>query len=166
HPDILEFVHAKDDGITATRFNISVAVTDEFMEAATATSEDGRRFTLRDPRDGSPRGQVDAAALLEEIADSAWSTGDPGLVFLDTINRTNPTPAIGEIEATNPCGEVPLLPWEACTLGSVNLGLFWDADARDFDWDALGATVRIAARFLDGVVEVNEFPVPQITEAV
>lgn len=162
HPDIEEFIHAKDDGVSATRFNISVAVTQEFIDAAT----EGRSFTLRDPRDGSPRGEVDAAALLEAIVDSAWQTGDPGLIFLDTINATNPTPALGEIEATNPCGEVPLLPWEACTLGSVNLGLFWDEERRDFDWDALGETVRIAARFLDGVVEVNEFPVPQITEAV
>jgi len=166
HPDIREFIHAKDDGVTATRFNISVAVTQEFMDAAAAPTEAGGRFMLRDPRDGSPRGEVDADALLEEIVDSAWQTGDPGLIFLDAINATNPTPALGPIEATNPCGEVPLLPWEACTLGSVNLGRFWDAEARDFDWDALGATVRIAARFLDGVVEVNEFPVPEITEAV
>ncbi len=166
HPDIREFIHAKDDGVSATRFNISVAVTEEFMDAATASTEAGRTFTLRDPRDGSPRGEVDAAELLDEIVDSAWQTGDPGLVFLETINATNPTPALGAIEATNPCGEVPLLPWEACTLGSVNLGRFWDVEARDFDWDALAATVRVAARFLDGVVEGNQFPVPQIAEAV
>lgn len=166
HPDILEFIHAKDDGVTATRFNISVAVTDAFMEAATASTETDRTFTLRDPRDGSPRGQVDAAGLLQTIADAAWGTGDPGLVFLDTINRTNPTPALGDIEATNPCGEVPLLPWEACTLGSVNLGRFWDVGRRDVDWDALRETVRVGARFLDGVVEANQFPVPEITEAV
>src|SRR5690606_21139393 len=81
-------------------------------------------------------------------------------------NRSNPTPALGEIEATNPCGEVPLLPWEACTLGSVNLGLFWDEPRRDVDWDALRETARVGARFLDGVVEANEFPVPEIAEAV
>ncbi|GMU40024.1 MAG: vitamin B12-dependent ribonucleoside-diphosphate reductase [Chloroflexota bacterium] len=162
HPDIEEFIHAKDDGVTATRFNISVGVTDEFMAAAAA----GERFTLRDPRDGSPRGEVDAARLLREIAQGAWSTGDPGLVFLDTINRTNPTPALGRIEATNPCGEVPLLPWEACTLGSLNVARFWDAERGDVDWDALSASVHVAVRFLDDVVEVNEFPVPQITEAV
>jgi len=166
HPDIQEFIHAKDDGVTATRFNISVAVTDAFMEAATVSTEADRSFTLRDPRDGAPRGEVDAAALLEEIADAAWTTGDPGLVFLDTINRSNPTPALGEIEATNPCGEVPLLPWEACTLGSVNLARFWDAAQGDVDWHALRETVRVGARFLDGVVEANEFPVPQIAEAV
>lgn len=162
HPDIEEFIRAKNDGVTATRFNISVAVTDAFMEAAAG----GERFTLRDPRDGAPRGDVDARALLRQIAHDAWTTGDPGLIFLDTINHTNPTPALGAIEATNPCGEVPLLPWEACTLGSINVALFWDADRGDLNWEALRETVRIAVRFLDNVVEVNEFPVPQITEAV
>ncbi|RJQ07977.1 MAG: adenosylcobalamin-dependent ribonucleoside-diphosphate reductase, partial [Dehalococcoidia bacterium] len=166
HPDIRAFIHAKDDGVTALRFNISIAVTDEFMAAATSESANGRRFTLRDPRDGTPRGEIDAHALLGEIAQSAWRTGDPGLIFLDTINRTNPTPALGDIEATNPCGEVPLLPWEACTLGSLNLAAFWDGGRRDLDWDALAETVRLAVRFLDGVVEVNEFPVPEITAAV
>ncbi len=162
HPDIRAFVHAKDDGVTATRFNISVAVTDEFMAAAAA----GEPFALRDPRDGTPRGEIDARALLDEVAQSAWRTGDPGLIFLDTINRTNPTPALGEIEATNPCGEVPLLPWEACTLGSLNLAAFWDEGRRDLDWGTLAETVRLAVRFLDGVVEVNGFPVPEITAAV
>ncbi len=162
HPDIRAFVHAKDDGVTATRFNISVGVTDEFMDAASR----GASFTLRDPRDGSPRGEVDASELFDEITRAAWTTGDPGLVFLDTINRTNPTPALGDIEATNPCGEVPLLPWEACTLGSIHLARFWSAEARDLDWAALRETAAVATRFLDDVVEVNTFPVPQITEAV
>ncbi|MDA0301195.1 MAG: adenosylcobalamin-dependent ribonucleoside-diphosphate reductase [Chloroflexi bacterium] len=170
HPDIRAFIHAKDDGVTATRFNISVAVTDEFMRAAEAEDAADREIVLRDPRDGSPRGTVDAHALLEEIARAAWRTGDPGLIFLDTINRTNPTPALGEIEATNPCGEVPLLPWEACTLGSIHLARFWDAEANggagDLRWDALRETVGIATRFLDDVVEVNTFPVAEITEAV
>jgi ribonucleoside-diphosphate reductase alpha chain len=115
HPDVRAFIHAKDDGVTAQRFNISIAVTDEFMQAAA----EGREFTLRDPRDGTPRGTVDAAELLDEIARAAWLTGDPGFLFLDTINASNPTPALGAIESTNPCGEVPLLPWEACTLGSI-----------------------------------------------
>ena len=165
HPDVRAFIHAKDDGVTATRFNISVGVTDEFMAAATS-NERGTDFTLRDPRDGSPRGTVNARELLDEIARAAWRTGDPGLIFLDTINRANPTPALGTIEATNPCGEVPLLPWEACTLGSVHLARFWDAAAHDVNWAALRETVAVATRFLDDVVEVNEFPVPQITEAV
>jgi ribonucleoside-diphosphate reductase alpha chain len=162
HPDILEFVHAKDDGVTAQRFNISVAVTDEFMAAA----ERREAYTLRDPRDGSPRGSVNAGELLDEIARAAWATGDPGLVFLDAINRHNPTPALGEIEATNPCGEVPLLPWEACTLGSLNLGRFWDERAQDLDWPALREAARLGVRFLDDVVEANTYPVAAIHEAV
>ncbi len=162
HPDIRAFVHAKDDGVTATRFNISIGVTDEFMAAADA----GDEWTLRDPRDGAARGTLNARELFEEITRSAWTTGDPGLVFLDTINRTNPTPALGDIEATNPCGEVPLLPWEACTLGSIHLARFWDDTTHDVDWDALHETVETAVRFLDNVVETNRFPVPEITEAV
>ena len=162
HPDIEQFIHAKDDGVTAQRFNLSVGVTDEFLVAA----DRGEAFTLRDPRDGSPRGSVDAAVLLDEIARAAWTTGDPGLVFLDEINRRNPTPALGAIEATNPCGEVPLLPWEACTLGSINVGRFWDAARGDLDWEALGETARLGVRFLDDVVEANTFPVPEIAEAV
>jgi ribonucleoside-diphosphate reductase alpha chain len=162
HPDIRAFIHAKDDGVTAQRFNLSVGITDEFMEAAA----NGEQWILRDPRDGEPRGSENARALLTEIADSAWRTGDPGLIFLDSINRANPTPALGDLEATNPCGEVPLLPWEACTLGSINVVRFWDAQAGDLDWDALGETVALATRFLDNVVEVNEFPLPEIAEAV
>ena len=162
HPDIRAFIHAKDDGQTATRFNISVGVTDAFMEAAGA----GRAITLVDPRSGEPRGEEDAAGLLREIAQAAWLTGDPGLVFLDEINRHNPTPALGRIEATNPCGEVPLLPHEACTLGSINVARFWDPPAGDLDWAALDETVRLAVRFLDDVVEVSEFPLEEIAEAV
>ncbi|MEI6666290.1 MAG: adenosylcobalamin-dependent ribonucleoside-diphosphate reductase, partial [Chloroflexota bacterium] len=162
HPDVRAFIHAKDDGITAQRFNISIAVTDEFMQAAA----DGRAFTLRDPRDGTPRGTVDAAALLDEIARSAWLTGDPGLLFLDTINSSNPTPALGPIESTNPCGEVPLLPWEACTLGSINVARFWNAAAGDLNWDALRETVTLGIRFLDDVVEANTFPLQEIADAV
>ncbi len=162
HPDIEEFIHAKDDGVTAQRFNLSIGVTDAFLEAAAR----GESFTLRDPRDASPRGEVDAASLLDDIARAAWTTGDPGLVFLDEINRHNPTPTLGEIEATNPCGEVPLLPWEACTLGSINVAKFWDAGRGDIDWDALDQTVRLGVRFLDNVVEANTFPVTEIADAV
>ncbi|MBM3139651.1 MAG: adenosylcobalamin-dependent ribonucleoside-diphosphate reductase [Chloroflexi bacterium] len=162
HPDVREFIHAKDDGVNAQRFNLSIAVTDAFMAAA----ERGEEITLRDPRDGAPRGRANARELLDEITRSAWATGDPGLVFLDAINRHNPTPALGAIEATNPCGEVPLLPWEACTLGSINVARFWDERAGDVDWPALRETARTAVRFLDDVVEANTFPVPEITEAV
>jgi len=162
HPDIRAFIHAKDGTGAAQRFNISVAVTDDFMHAAMT----GGGIELRDPRDGSSRGREDAAALLAEIARSAWSTGDPGLVFLDAINRHNPTPALGAIEATNPCGEVPLLPWEACTLGSINVVRFWDGDRADLNWDRLGETVGLAIRFLDNVVEANTFPLEEIASAV
>ena len=162
HPDVRAFIHAKDDGVTAQQFNLSIGVTDGFMRAAAA----GEDYDLLDPRDGEPRGREEAAMVLDEIARAAWRTGDPGLVFLDELNRHNPTPALGEIEATNPCGEVPLLPWEACTLGSINVARFWNADAGDLDWVALRASVALAVRFLDNVVDANSFPLEQITEAV
>ena len=161
HPDVRAFVHAKDDGETARRFNISVGATDEFMAAA----RDRLPLTLRDPRGGAA-GSADASALLDEIAASAWRTGDPGLLFLDPIERANPTPALGTIEATNPCGEVPLLPWEACTLGSLNVARFWDAERGDLDGAALAASVAVAVRFLDDVIEADRFPLPEIEEAV
>ena len=162
HPDVRAFIHAKDDGVTAQHFNISIGVTDEFMAAA---AEHGT-VTLLDPHTGEPRGTEDASALLDEIARSAWLTGDPGLIFLDTINRTNPTPALGLIEATNPCGEVPLLPWEACTLGSIHVARFWDAARGDLDWDDLRTMVALGVRFLDDVVEANTFPLEEIAQAV
>ena len=162
HPNVRHFIHAKDDGVSAQRFNLSLAVTDAFIEAAAA----GASIDLVDPHVGEARGSADAAGLLDEIAQSAWLTGDPGMVFLDTINRTNPTPALGAIEATNPCGEVPLLPWEACTLGSIHVARFWDAEASALDWAALDATVRLAVRFLDDVIDAGSYPLPEITAAV
>ena len=162
HPDIRAFIHAKDDGVSAQRFNISVGVTDDFMRAVA----EGATFALVDPHTGLETGTEDARALFEELTRSAWLTGDPGLVFLDEVNRHNPTPALGEIEATNPCGEVPLLPWEACTLGSVNVARFWRAETRDLDWAALRETVAIGVRFLDDIVEANHFPLEEITAAV
>jgi ribonucleoside-diphosphate reductase alpha chain len=162
HPDVRHFIHAKDDGVSAQRFNLSLAVTDAFLEAAAA----GERIALLDPRAGEPRGSEDAAALLDEVARSAWQSGDPGMVFLDTVNRANPTPELGAIEATNPCGEVPLLPYEACTLGSINVGRFWNEAASDLDWDALAEVVALGVRFLDDVVDASPFPLPEITAAV
>ena len=162
HPDVRRFIHAKDDGASAQRFNLSLAVTDAFVEAAAA----GGAIDLVDPRADEPRGSADAAELLDEIAESAWRTGDPGMVFLDAVNRANPTPALGAIAATNPCGEVPLLPWEACTLGSVNVARFLDAATGAMDWDALDATVALAVRFLDNVIDAGEYPLPEITAAV
>jgi len=162
HPDIRAFIHAKDDGESAQRFNISVGVTDAFMAAVA----EGGSIALVDPHTGAVTGHEDTRALFDDIARSAWQTGDPGLVFLDEINRHNPTPALGAIESTNPCGEVPLLPWEACTLGSIHVARFWNPDAGDLDWEGLRETVRVAVRFLDDVVEASEFPLPEIREAV
>ena len=162
HPDVRHFIHAKDDGVSAQRFNLSLAVTDAFIDAAAS----GGSIDLVDPHADAARGSADAATLLDEIAQSAWQTGDPGMVFLDTVNRSNPTPALGDIEATNPCGEVPLLPWEACTLGSVHVARFWDAEAGALDWVALDETVKLAVRFLDNVIDAGSYPLPEITDAV
>lgn len=161
HPDILEFVRAKQDGTSFQNFNLSVAVTDAFMHAV----HQQERFVLRHPRTGRPAGSASAAEVFAAIVQAAWETGDPGLLFLDTINRANPTPQAGAIEATNPCGEVPLLPYESCNLGSVNLAHMLREDGGGLDWDRLRATVRLAVRFLDDVIEVNRYPVPGVDRA-
>ncbi len=160
HPDVLEFIEAKVGGRALRNFNISVGATDAFMEAAAR----GADYDLIDPRDCSKAGRLNAAEVFERIVDAAWRTGDPGLVFLDAINRANPTPHIGRIEATNPCGEIPLLPYESCNLGSINLGrMVRERDGRaELDRDKLRRTARTAVRFLDDVVEVGRFPVPEI----
>ena len=159
HPDILEFVRSKRDGSLAN-FNISVAATDAFMEAVAA---DGR-LELVNPRTGRPAGELSAREVFEEIVSSAWAVGDPGRIFLDTINRANPTPALGEIETTNPCGEVPLLPFESCTLGSVNLArmLRREAGREVLDEERLDRTVALAVRFLDDVIQVNRLPLEEM----
>ena len=163
HPDITEFIDAKLDDRSFQNFNLSVAVTDAFMEAAAA----GRQFQLLHPRTGRATRSVSAGELLELIARAAWQTGDPGLIFLDPINRDNPTPALGAIEATNPCGEVPLLPYEACNLGSINLSHMVRAQGEGYtiDWDKLARTAQLAVRFLDDVLEVGRWPAPQIANA-
>jgi ribonucleoside-diphosphate reductase alpha chain len=159
HPDILEFIDAKLDG-SLSNFNLSVAVTDAFLDAVERC--DG--YDLIHPRRRASTGRLDARRVFDRIVDRAWRLGDPGLLYIDTINRANPTPTLGEIEATNPCGEVPLLPWESCVLGSVNLAaMVRDDDGRaSIDWDRLGDTVRAGVRFLDDVVEVNRDPLPEI----
>ncbi|MBI3845612.1 MAG: adenosylcobalamin-dependent ribonucleoside-diphosphate reductase [Planctomycetes bacterium] len=156
HPDIVEFIECKLHEGAFHNFNLSVGVTDAFMDAA---QNDGS-FALVSPRSGKTVQTVRARDLFDRIADTAWRTGDPGVIFLDEVNRWNPTPDEGPIEATNPCGEQPLLPFEACTLGSINLAAF----ARDgrFDWDAFAETIRDAVRFLDDVVEVNHYPAPEV----
>ena len=135
HPDIMDFVDAKQDGASFRNFNLSVAVTDAFMEAAAA----GKSFELHHPRTGQAVRSIAAAEVFERIARAAWRTGDPGLLFLDAINRTNPTPELSAIEATNPCGEVPLLPYESCNLASINLShmVRREGAGASIDWEKL-----------------------------
>jgi ribonucleoside-diphosphate reductase alpha chain len=160
HPDVLEFVDAKRSGGALANFNTSVSVTDAFMQAA-ARGED---YALIQPRTGRTAGRLDAAQVLRAIAEAAWATGDPGLLFRDAIARANPTPRLGAIEATNPCGEVPLLPYESCNLGAVNVARLVRG-AGEFDWARLEALVAEAVRFLDDVIEVNRHPLAEVARA-
>ena len=157
HPDILEFISSKERPGNLENFNISVAATDDFMEKARTSGE----VELINPRSGEVTGVESAPELLGLIATSAWKTGDPGLLFIGRINADNPFSE--QIEATNPCGEQPLLPYESCNLGSVNLSKF--VDRGEIDWDGLNEVVKLGVRFLDNVIEVNRFPLPQIKEA-
>ncbi len=166
HPDILEFIDCKLDG-GITNFNISVAVTDRFMDALASGSE----YDLINPHSGAVTGRLLAKEVFDRIVRAAWRTGDPGMVFIDRINASpaNPTPTIGVVEATNPCGEQPLLPNEACNLGSLNVSKFArrsDAGEWSVDWDEMERVVRLAVRFLDDVIEMNPYPLPVIDETV
>jgi ribonucleoside-diphosphate reductase alpha chain len=158
HPDVLDFVDSKRTG-GIVNFNISVGVTEDWFEAALAR----RTYPLLNPRSGQVAGELNAGEVLDRIAEAAWETGDPGIVFLDRINepRTNPTPGLGRIEATNPCGEQPLLPFEACVLGSIDVSKF-AGDAGSVDHRRLGKVVRVAVRFLDDAVERSRYPIPEI----
>lgn len=160
HPDIQEFVNAKRDGVSLRNFNISVGATDAFMSAV----ESGGNLNLRHPADGRVVGTRTARKLFDEICEAAWATGDPGLIFLDTIARSNPLPECGEIEATNPCGELPLLPYESCNLGSLNLVHFVGErnGAATLDYGRLRTQIHDAVRFLDDVISVNRFPMATI----
>ena len=163
HPDILEFITCKERENELQNFNISVAITERFMQAV----EKGEDYDLIDPRDKHVAGKQNAAEVFSLLVRKAWESGDPGIVFIDRINRDNPTPALGEIESTNPCGEQPLLPYEACNLGSINLSVFHDPDAPDgIDWKGLTETVHLAVRFLDNVIDASRYPLDQITEMV
>ena len=163
HPDIEEFISLKAGMRTLTNFNISVAITEGFMEAVEADGE----YDLINPRTGQPSGRRRARHIFDLIVANAWKNGDPGIVFIDRINRDNPTPHLGQIEATNPCGEQPLLPYESCNLGSVNLGRFVkSAGGRSsIDWARLAKVVADCVRFLDDVIDMNRFPVEAIEHA-
>ncbi|MFC1948079.1 vitamin B12-dependent ribonucleotide reductase [Chloroflexota bacterium] len=162
HPDIMKFITAKEDMSSLTNFNLSVAVTEEFMKAVKTDSD----FNLVNPRTGEVQNTVKAKDLFEQIVDMAWKTGDPGIVFIDRINEHNPTPQLGKIESTNPCGEQPLLPYESCNLGSINLShMLKESEGKTvIDYEKLASTIRTAVRFLDNVIDVNQFPLPAIAE--
>ena len=162
HPDILKFIAAKEDGKSISNFNISVAVTEEWMERA----KNGQEYDLISPRTGKVAGQLNAGEVFDQLCQMAWKTGDPGIVFLDRINRDNPNPQLGDIESTNPCGEQPLLPYESCNLGSINLARMvrYTDEGVEVDWDNLGRTINTAVHMLDNVIDMNDYPIPQIDE--
>ena len=170
HPDIVEFIRAKEKEGEFNNFNLSVGLTEAFMQAV----ERDENYELTDPHTGKVTGSLRAREIFDLLVCRAWQTGDPGIVFLDRINRDNPTPAQGEIESTNPCGEQPLLPYEACNLGSINLACFFvpghasdeDPAAAGIDWDGLKQVVHLAVRFLDNVIDASRFPLDRIDETV
>ena len=158
HPDIMEFVTCKDDTTKITNFNISVAVTDDFMSAVEA---DGM-YDLHHPKTGKVVGRLNAREVWGKIIHGAWKTGEPGVFFIDKANYYNPVPHLGAYEATNPCGEQPLLPYDVCNLGSINLGVF--VKDGEIDWDHLRLVVHLSTHFLENVIDANQYPLPEITE--
>ena len=162
HPDIMKFITAKEDLTSLTNFNISVAVSSKFMEAVKSGSD----YSLINPHTEEAVDKLNAREVFDKMVDLAWKTGDPGIVFLDRINKDNPTPHLGSIESTNPCGEQPLLPYESCNLGSINLArmLRTTDGAVEVDYPKLVQVVRLAVGFLDNVIDVNKFPLPEIEE--
>jgi ribonucleoside-diphosphate reductase alpha chain len=165
HPDIRHFIACKNDTSQITNFNISIAITDAFMEAV----HEGGKYDLINPRHGDVTGQEDAREIFDLIIHGAWLTGEPGTFFIDRANEYNPVPALGSYEATNPCGEQPLLPYDVCNLGSINLSKFVTEDARPgtnpdegVDWDGLRQVIHLATHFLDNVIDANRYPLPDI----
>ncbi len=164
HPDIMEFIHSKADNSDLNNFNISVGITDAFMEAL----QKGETYDLIDPRNHKKVGELDAGEVYQALVRQAWKNGDPGILFIDRTNRDNPTPALGAIESTNPCGEQPLLPMEACNLGSINLAKFViESDEQPaIDYEGLRETIWRSVRFLDNTIDMSRYPLPEIDRMV
>ena len=162
HPDILEFIDCKKNNADITNFNISVGITEAFMKAV----EESEDYDLVDPSTGKITGRLNAREVFDKIVHSAWRNGEPGIIFLDRLNKDNVAPTLGEIESTNPCGEQPLLPYESCNLGSINLVkmLKFNDDGAEIDWDKLAKTVEKAVHFLDNVIDANKFPLEKIAK--
>ncbi len=162
HPDILDFINAKRSEGVLTNFNISVGITDAFMQAV----ENNETFPLINPRTKTIANIISARKLFKQIVNSAWINGEPGVLFIDTINAANPTPLIDKIEGTNPCGEQPLIPYEACVLGSIDVSKMAKRRNENYklDWDNLEETIHLAVHFLDNIIDATKYPLPQIEE--
>jgi len=158
HPDILEFITCKEIDKDITNFNISIAVTDDFMNKAISN----KNYDLLDPHSGKAARSLDAKTVFELMVNKAWKNGEPGIIFLDKMNKFNPTPALGQYESTNPCGEQILLPYESCNLGSINLSKMANENTREIDWEKLERTVEVSVHFLDNVIDMNKYPLKKI----
>ncbi|MDR3112407.1 MAG: vitamin B12-dependent ribonucleotide reductase [Elusimicrobiota bacterium] len=158
HPDILDFITCKDKNDSMNNFNISVAITDKFMEALKNESE----YNIYNPRTGKSEKTLNANEIFEKIVEQAWKNGEPGIIFIDKMNEKNPTPDIAQIESTNPCGEQPLLSYESCNLGSINLNCF--IENKDVNWVKLDKVIKTAVHFLDNVIDMNNYPISKIAE--